>query len=116
MTRIDKHREVRQLFEYRNRAQIESFARLGFIRSDSPLTENDSSVAFGRYIFGGKQKLLDGSAQSPLEHDRFVKLTNVREQLEVLHVARSDLQNIGVLTHDFQVPRIKNFGDDRQSG
>src|SRR4029453_664836 len=64
----------------------------------------------------GKQKFLYGSAQAAFEHDRFVELTDVREQLKVLHIARPDLQDIGVLTHNIQVARIKNFGDDRQPG
>src|SRR6266850_4368684 len=106
---------MRQLFEHRHGAQVEGVPCLGLVGSNAPLTEYDSSVAFSRNVFGGKQKLLDGSAQAALEHDRFVEFADVREQLKVLHVARPDLQNICILTHNIQVPGIKHFGDDRQA-
>ena len=38
------------------------------------------------------------------------------QQREVLHVARADLQDVGILGHELDVTIRHDFGDDRQAG
>ena len=45
---------------------------------------------------------------------RTVRFAQRFQQREVLHVARADLQNIGILRHQLDVAIAHHFGDDSE--
>jgi hypothetical protein len=56
------------------------------------------------------------AAGPSLEQHRLVGAPDLRQQVEVLHVARADLDHVGMLEHGVDVPRVHQLGDDRQPG
>ena len=54
--------------------------------------------------------------QAALEQHGPSHASELGEQREVLHVARADLQHVGVLGDEIDLPRVHHLGDDRQAG
>ena len=57
-----------------------------------------------------------GRADAALQQDRLARLAHGLEQRVVLHVARADLQHVGVLGDHRDVLGGHHLGDDRQAG
>ena len=51
-----------------------------------------------------------------LEHHRLAAVADGLQQREVLHVARADLEHVGVLGDELDVGDVDDLGDDRQAG
>ena len=44
-----------------------------------------------------------------------MRLADFLEQVEVLHVAGADLEHVGVLLDELDLPRVHDLGDDRHA-
>src|SRR5262245_52072697 len=66
-------------------------------------------------VFRREQEFFDGRRKSALQHDRLRDIAKLLEEREILHIARSDLQNVSVFRHQFDVLRVENLGDDFQT-
>ena len=73
--------------------------------ADPALAQHDVEVAALRDVLGGHQPFLVGRGQPALEHHRLAGRADRLQQREVLHVARADLQHVGVLGDDVDVGR-----------
>ena len=59
----------------------------------------------GDDVLGRHQQLLDGGAHAALEQHGLAQLAHRLQQREVLHVARADLEDVGVLGHGVAASR-----------
>src|SRR3972149_3151407 len=113
MTGIDEYWQMGKLLEQRDGAQIHGISRLRLVRPNTPLAKNDLSVTARRDVLCRKQELLDRRTHAALEHDRLVELPHLREEFEVLHVPRPDLENVGVAVNEIEIARVEHLRDDR---
>ena len=63
-----------------------------------------------------KQELVDRGARAALEQHRPRRLADCFEQAVVLHVARADLQHVGVFGDQRHVLAGDDFGHDGEAG
>ena len=81
----------------------------------SALTQNDVVVAFGENVFGAQQQLVDGRRHPAFEQHRLFQFSNALEQRIILHVARADLDAVGVFGNEQRAFRVHCLGHDRQA-
>ena len=70
----------------------------------------------GEHVLGGAQPLVDGAREAALEQHRTVDLAELAEQVEVLHVARADLKDVGRVGEALHLLDRHHLGHDRQPG
>ncbi len=75
-----------------------------------------SSFPHVEEVLGGEQPLLDRGRHPALEQDRLARRAGLAQQLEVLHVARADLEHVALLGDALDVLRRDDLGDDRETG
>ncbi len=106
--------QVRTLAQHRNGGEVEGVAGRGFERANAALAQDDVGIPFGQDVFGARQELVEARGHSALEQDRPVGLADRLEQVEVLHVARADLQDVDFARHPLDLVDAHHFADDRQ--
>ena len=114
--RIGDDGQVAGLLQHRHGVEVERVARGGFIGANAALADHDVVVAVAHDVLGAHQQFLDGAADAALEHDGALHLADGMQQSEVLHVARADLQNVGVFGDHRQGLDGHDLGDDGQAG
>ena len=114
--RVDDHRQVRVELEPRHRAEVEREARGGLERADPALAQDHLLVALLEDVVGRLQQLVQRRRQPALEQHRLAELAGDLEQRVVLHVARADLDDVGVLVDHVGVLGVEQLGHDRQAG
>ena len=115
MTRVDDDRQMRELLDGRDGAEVERIARERLVRADAALAEDDLLVAARHDVLRRIEPFADGRREAALEHDRLLGLAERLEELEVLHVARADLVDVGVLADDLDVVLVDDFRDDLEA-
>ena len=90
-------------FSHGDRAEVEREARRGLERADAALAEDHVLVALLEDVVGGLQQLVQRRRQPALEQHGLAELARDLEQRVVLHVARADLDDVGVLGDRFGV-------------
>ena len=100
----------------RHSGEVEGVAGVLLKGADAPLAENDLLVAAGHDILCGHDPLLDGVAQAALEQNRLVHLTHGLEQLEILHVAGTDLYHVHIFLKLRDPVLAHQLGHDGHSG
>src|SRR5581483_8856623 len=113
---IGDDREMRQSLHDRNGAEIHRIAGVVLERPNPPLAQHHPVIAALEDVFGGQEPLLDGSRHAPFEHHWLVDLADLIQKVEVLHVSRANLQNVGVFCHERHVGGGHDLGDDLQPG
>ena len=106
---------MRLALEHRDRRHVERIARGRFERADAALAQNHIAVALRHDVLGRHQQLGDRGGQATLEQHRPLRTTHFGEEWKVLHVARADLQDIGVPRHQLHLSRIHYFRHDRHA-
>src|SRR4029077_4170320 len=97
MTGVENNRQVAELVEDRDGGNVTGVAGGGFKSADAALAEQYIRIAVRDQVFGGHEQLLDGRAEAALEQHRAAAAAERLEQGEVLHVARADLHDVGVI-------------------
>ncbi len=78
--------------------------------------EHEIGIVVGQDVFARQQPFLDSHGQAALEQDGLAGFGGGDEELEILGIARADLDDVGVFGHQFGVAFGKQFGDDGQPG
>src|ERR1700740_1181312 len=99
-------------FEDRNCVQIEGISSHRLECPDTALAKQDIKVSFTQDILPPHQKIFDRSCHTALQHDWEPGSANLAEQREILHIARSDLQAIRILTDQLEIFGIHYLRDD----
>jgi len=114
VTGIDNDRQVAQGLHQRDHRQIEGVAGGGFKCADPALAQNNLVVALGHNVLGRRQKLLYGCAQPALEQHRKSQSSDFLEQIEILHVAGTDLEHIDMTAGHLKLLDTHHLGHRRQ--
>ena len=96
--------------------EVEGVAGVLLEGADAALAEDDLLVAARHDILGAHDPLFDGVAQAALEQHRLVHLADGLQQLEVLHIAGTDLHHIHILFKFGDAVLAHQLGNDGQTG
>src|SRR5216684_4406803 len=108
---VDDYREPSVKLRIGHRREIERVAQLGLKRSDSALAENDLLVAAVEEVLRGEKPLLDGGAESALQHDRAPFPGSRSRERQVLHVAGAYLEEVYPLQLQRDLRDLHHFSD-----
>ena len=109
-------RQVSLLVDDGHSGEVQRVAGVLFKGADAALAEDDVLVAAGHDVLSGHDPLLDGVAQAALEQHGLVHLANGFQQLEVLHVAGTDLHHVHILLKLGDAVLAHQLGNDGHSG
>src|SRR5579859_3298502 len=112
---VGDDRQVRELLHQRNRADVHRIARHFLKGANAPLAQDNIGVALRENVFRRQQPLFDGGRHAAFEYDRLIDAPDLVQQEVVLHVARADLQNVGVLAYHIYIGRRHDLGNDRHA-
>ena len=93
-------------------AQVERVARRGLERPDAALAKHHARFPARHHVLGGAEPLVRGRPCAALEEDWPPGLSHRAEQIEVLHVAGADLQDVGLLGDRLHLIDRHHLGDD----
>ncbi len=93
---VNEDGEMAALLHRGNDGEIESIARKIGEGADAAFAEHDVVVAFAHYIFGGHQEFIESGGHAAFEEHGLFGAAGAFEQREILHVARADLNHVGV--------------------
>ena len=111
VARVDEDRQMREFLDDRNGRQIEGVAREGFKGADAAFAQDHVGVAARQDVLRREQPLLHRRGDATLEQDRLARASQFAEQRVVLHVARADLVDVGVLPDHFDLVGVHHLGD-----
>ena len=95
--------------------KVQRVAGVFFKRADAALAEDDLLVAAGHDVLGAHEQLLEGAGKAALEQDGLAQLAKLTQEVEVLHVARADLNDVHILEQG-QVLHAHDLRHDGQAG
>src|SRR5882724_9060351 len=83
--------------------------------ADAALAKHDVVVALRHDVFGGHEKFVERGGHTALEEDGLFGAAGALEEGEILHVARADLNDIGVFLDEVERFAVDGFGDDAEA-
>src|SRR5258708_1151445 len=91
---------------------------MGIEAAYAALAKDDVGIACCYNVFGCQEPLVNRGRKSALQHYRAVlpMASGGEQKGEILHVAATDLQNIGVLSYRLNHLRLHHFRNHRQTG
>src|SRR5208282_4529063 len=75
----------------------------------------DIVVSTGHNVLGGEQQFLQCRSNATLEQNRLLNFAQFTEQIEILHVARADLEDVHERQHDGDLRNFHDLADNQQS-
>src|SRR5215472_1844038 len=105
-----------KLLYQRHRIDVHGIACKSLKSPDASLTQDHVGIALREYVFGGQQPLLNGCREPTLEEYRLASTSNFIKQIIILHIARADLQDIGVLADQIYISGRHDLSHDRETG
>ena len=87
---------MREVLDRRNRTDVKRIARVRLIGADAALAENDVRIALVHNVLRRIQPLVDRRRKSAFQHDGFACAPDRLEEAKILHIARADLEQIGI--------------------
>jgi len=112
---IDEDGKVAAFFDRGDDREIERVAGKVGEGADSPFTEHDVVVAFGEDVFGGHQEFVERGGHAALQKNGLPGAASTFEKGEVLHVARADLDDVGVFLDEIEGFVIDGLRDDAEA-
>src|ERR1700674_1862642 len=82
---------------------------------EAPFAEHHVVIALGEDVLGGHEELVERGGHAALEENGFFGAASAFEQGEILHVARADLDDVGVLLDEVEAFTIDGFGDNAEA-
>ena len=77
--------------------------------------EHHVVVALGEDVLGGHEKFVEGGGHAALQKYRKLGAAGTLEEREILHVARADLDDVGILFDEVEGFVVDSFGDDAEA-
>ena len=115
MAGVGNYRQVRAALRQRDRVQVHGVARGRLEGADAALAQDHIRVALGNNVLGAQQPFLNRGREAALEQRWHAGTAHLFEQLVVLHVARTNLQHIGVACHQRNISGRHHLGHDWQA-
>jgi hypothetical protein len=111
---VDEDGQVRERLHRGHHREVERVPREVRERAHAALAEHDRVVALGDDVLRRHQELLEGGGEPALQQHGLLGPAAALEQREVLHVARADLDRVGVALHEVDPLGIDGLRDHGQ--
>ena len=98
-----------------NGREVEDVAGRRVEAADAPLTQDHRVIPLGEQVLGGEQQLLDRCRQPALEEHGLLRAPRGLEERGVLHVAGTDLNDVGDFGDVSYPLGVHGLGADQQS-
>jgi len=115
VTRVHDDGQMAAALDGGNDGEVERIAGMVGEGAHAALAENHVVVAFGEDVFGGHEEFVERGGHAALQEDGFFGVAGALEEREILHVARADLDDVGVLLDEVEAFVIDGFGDDAEA-
>ena len=112
---INKNGEMAAFFYRWNDGEVERVAGEIGEGANAALAEHDVVIAFGEDVFGGHKEFVERGGHAALEEDRFFGAAGALEEGEILHVARANLDDVGIFFDQVEAFVVNRLGDDAQA-
>ena len=107
--------QVGELVEHGHGGEVQGVAGVVVKGADAPLAKDDLLIAAGHDVLGAHQELFEGVGEAPLEEDGLIRLAQLPEEVEVLHVPGPHLQDVHILK-ERQVHDAHDLRHDGKAG
>ncbi len=112
MRGIDNHRQMRNAAHRRDGGEIERVARVLGKSADASFAQHDRVVAFRHNVLGGEQPFVEHRRHATLEQDGEFRTAGASQERKVLHVARADLNHVGMFFDQIHTLFVESLSDD----
>ena len=106
---------MRQLVDHRDRRNIHRVARVRFKSADAALAQNHLVISARQNVFRREQPLFERRRNAALQQCRLAQFPDFAQQVEVLHIARADLQDIGIRAQQRNLRRVHHLADHEKA-
>ena len=96
----------------RHGREIERVAGVLGEGTDAAFAQNDVVIAFRHNVFGRKQPFLQGRRHPTLEQHRQLRTPDPPKQRVVLHVARANLNHVGIFFDEIDSWFVQRLAND----
>jgi hypothetical protein len=111
MARVYKNRQMGKLLQEGNGTQVQGISPRGFKSPNPPFTGNDLAIPLRRDVLCREEKLLNRGAQTTLEQHWVIDLSHLGQELAVLHVSGTNLEDIRIPANQIDIHRVQYFRD-----
>ncbi len=112
---IDENGEVAALLDGGNDREVEGVAGKIGEGANAAFAEHDVVIALGKNVFGGHKELVEGGRHAAFEQDGLFGAAGALEERKILHVARADLDDVGVFLDEVQGFVVDRCGDNAEA-
>ncbi len=106
---VDEDWQMAAFFHGGNDGEVERVAGMVGEGADAAFAEHDVVVAFAEDVFGGHEEFVERGRHAALQEDGFLGAAGAFEQREILHVARADLDYVGVFFNKVECIRCRSL-------
>ena len=98
VARVDDHGQVREAVQDGDHREVDRVARGRLVGADAAFAEHHVRVAARHDVLGAHEQFLEGGAHAALEENGLLRVrAHLLQEVEVLHVARTDLDHVHVV-------------------
>ena len=115
MAGVHNNGQVGHLVQHHHTGKVEGVAHAGLKGADAALAEDDILVALSHDVLGAHHELFQRIGKAALEQHRLLLTADGLEQLKVLHVAGTHLNEVYILEQG-QVLGVHDLGHDGSTG
>ena len=112
---VHHHRQMGHLVQHDHTGKIQRVAHTGLEGADAALAQDDVLVTLGHNVLGAHHELFQRVGKAALEQHRLFLASNGFEQLKVLHIAGTHLDQVHVFKQG-QVLGVHDLGHNGRTG
>ena len=112
---VHHHRQVGHLVQHDHTGKVQRVAHTGLKGADAALAQDDVLVALSHDVLGAHHELFQRVSKAALEQHRLFLASDSLEQLKILHIAGTYLNQVYVFKQG-QVLGVHDLGHDGRTG
>jgi hypothetical protein len=112
---IDEDGEVAAFFYRGDYSQVERVAGKIGEGADAAFAKHDVVVAFAENVFGSHQEFVESGGHAAFQEDGKFGAAGTLEKRKILHVARADLNDVGIFLDKIERFVVDGFGNDAEA-
>src|SRR5258708_38701147 len=105
---------MRQFVDDRNRGNVHRVSSVSLKCPNTAFAQDDFVISSRKQVLRREEQFFQGRSYAALQEHRLPNLAEFAQQIEVLHVARTDLEEVNVGHHDRNLRNLHDFADHQQ--